>query len=254
MRMKLITGLVMAVAFGAAAHATEFVQNGGFETASAGSFEYDQSQHTGTVANWTYANPSGQTSYNILFKTATATSVQPTNRFSGSGQNQDLWALPSNTASFNIGTNFMALDGAHQSGNTVQGEIEQNITGLTAGQTYTLTFDFAAGQLKDRTGDTSDYLQVFLGSQMFTTDTLNNSSGSATPWKLETFTFTATGTSEVLKFLAFGTPNGDPPMALIDNVSLTNTVPEPATWGLMLLGVAAIGASLRLRRPASAVA
>jgi hypothetical protein len=59
----------------------------------------------------------------------------------------------------------------------------------------------------------------------------------------------------VLSFLSTGTPGGDPPIAFLDNVSLTNTVPEPATWALMLVGVAAMGASLRLRRrAASAVA
>jgi hypothetical protein len=252
MRMKIITGLVMAVAFGAVAHATEFVTNGNFEAttgASGSSFEYDPAQPSsdhGVVTGWSVVNPAGQTSYDILFRTASATTTDAITRFSEAGQR--LWALPSNTGTSNIGNNFMALDGAYQSDNKVQGEIQQQITGLTAGQTYTLTFDFAAAQLRDRSGDTTEQLQVSLGSQTFLTDVLNNSSHSATPWELETFTFTATSSSELLRFLSIGTPNGEPPMALLDNVSLTNTVPEPATWGLMLVGVAAIGASLRMRR------
>ena len=58
MRMKLFSGLVMAVAFGAAAHAAEFVTNGGFETLAAGSpsgsFEYDSSfpSTAGDVVGW----------------------------------------------------------------------------------------------------------------------------------------------------------------------------------------------------------
>jgi hypothetical protein len=35
-------------------------------------------------------------------------------------------------------------------------------------------------------------------------------------------------------------------MALLDNVSLT--VPEPATWAMMLVGFGAAGAGLRRRR------
>ncbi len=251
MRMKLITGLAMAVAFGATAHATEFVQNGNFENASSGSFEYDSSQHTGSVANWTYNDPAGENSYNILFKTSTAVSGNPTTRF---GASQGLWALPSNTGSFNIGTNFMALDGDRGSGgsNNVQGEIEQQINGLTVGAVYTLTFDFAAGQLQSRTGDTTEKLQVFLGGDMRTTDTLSVASKGAANWELETFTFTATSSSELLKFLSVGTPSGEPPMALLDNVSLQGPgVPEPATWGLMLVGVGLIGATLRRRRAAA---
>jgi hypothetical protein len=263
MRMQLITGLLMATAFGAAAHASEFVQNGGFELltgAPSTSFEYDPAfaatgSGTGTVNNWSVVNQPGQVAYNILERDATATTIQPANRFSGTGQNQDLYALPSNTntAPFNVGNNFMALDGdpgdaTHQG---VQGALQQTINGLTVGATYRLTFDFAADQLQDRTGPTTEYLHVSLDGQSHDTDVLHDASQSATPWELETMFFTATSTSEVLSFLSVGTPTGEPPVALLDNVSL-QSVPEPATWGLMMVGVAAIGASLRMRRRAAA--
>ena len=258
MRMKLFSGLVMAVAFGASAHAANLVQNGDFSSvttsSASGSFEYDPAapNNAGTVANWSVVNPGGQTSYNILFKTSTATTGAPVTRF-GTNTDQGLWALPSNTASMNIGTNFIALDGDTGAGgsNNVQGELQQQITGLVAGQSYTLTFDFAAGQLQSRTGDTTEKLSVSMigasGTQSFTTDTLSDASKHATDWKVETFTFTASDSTELLKFLSIGTPDGDPPMALLDNVSLTG-VPEPASWGLMLVGVGAIGATLRRRR------
>jgi len=254
MRMKLMSGLVMAVALGAAAHATEFVNNGGFETLAggspSGSFEYDPlfPSTAGDVVGW--ASQPGNNAYNLLYTVSTATGpAEPLNRWGVPGQT--LWALPSNTATMNIGNNFMALDGDANA----RGALTQTINGLTAGTVYTLTFDWAADQLRGRTGATTELLQVSLGSEMHATGTLNDPSQSATIWHQATMTFTATGPSEVLSFLSIGTPDGLPPMALLDNVSLTNTVPEPATWGLMLIGVAAIGASLRLRRrTASAVA
>lgn len=47
--------------------------------------------------------------------------------------------------------------------------------------------------------------------------------------------FQATAASQVLSFLASGTPNGAPPISFLDGVSLTETVPKPVT--LSLLGV-----------------
>ncbi|QXQ08678.1 PEPxxWA-CTERM sorting domain-containing protein [Sphingosinicellaceae bacterium] len=60
-------------------------------------------------------------------------------------------------------------------------------------------------------------------------------------------TFTASAVSQVLSFLAVGTPNGAPPISFLDGVSLTAAVPEPATWGLMLVGFGAVGITARRR-------
>jgi hypothetical protein len=75
-------------------------------------------------------------------------------------------------------------------------------------------------------------------------------------WQKQTFTFTADSDVETLTFLAFGTPGGEPPFSLLDNVSLT-AVPEPAAWAMMLAGfgaLGALGALARRRRGAGAVA
>lgn len=64
------------------------------------------------------------------------------------------------------------------------------------------------------------------------------------------FTFTAQATSSVLSFLAVGTPSGVPPFALLDGVTLNaaTAVPEPATWTMMMVGIAALGGIARSRR------
>ncbi len=56
----------------------------------------------------------------------------------------------------------------------------------------------------------------------------------------QTFNFTADNTSDVLSFLAVGTPNGEPPFSLLDGVSV-QAAPEPGTLLLMLGGLGLVG-------------
>ena len=51
--------------------------------------------------------------------------------------------------------------------------------------------------------------------------------------QVQKMTFVATATTQTLTFLAKGTPQGQPPVVLLDGVSMIQT-PEPAT--LVLLG------------------
>jgi hypothetical protein len=64
-------------------------------------------------------------------------------------------------------------------------------------------------------------------------------------------TFTASSTSQILSFLAVGTPTGLPPVSLLDGVSLVDStvpaVPEPSSWAMLLAGVGAMGFMLRKR-------
>jgi hypothetical protein len=99
-----------------------------------------------------------------------------------------------------------------------------------------------------------------LGGDPFATTPYPNSNGAGTPgsfsgWLPVNLTFTANSTSELLSFLAVGTPSGNlPPFALLDGVSLT-AVPEPSTWAMMLLGFGGLGyAAYRRRRTAAAIA
>lgn len=239
------------------AFAAEFVTNGGFEqtTSPAGagaSFEFGASYsgRANAVTGWTSSNASA---FNILFNSATATSVGASTRFGGN--EQYLWsgapvnaATPAFTASPN-GGNFVALDGD----TSVAGPLSQLINGLTIGDTYTLKFNWAAGQLRTRDGDTTEKLQVSFGSNIFTTATISNPSHDFSGWQTVTTTFKATSTSQLLSFLSIGTPNGLPPVALLDGVSLTSAVPEPATWAMMMLGFGMIGVAARRKRAAGSL-
>ena len=151
------------------------------------------------------------------------------------------------------------------------------VTGLTAGQTYTLSFYQAASQQRSLTGATTNQWIVSLGTAALT-DCAGclgggNSSYStadptasivATPlmtvpsqgmvdWNYVSVDLTADASTQFLSFLAWGN-NGNtanlPPMIFLAGVNSPaglNTVPEPATSALIGLGLLGLGVS-RLRR------
>lgn len=158
------------------------------------------------------------------------------------------------------GGNFIAADGAY-----LNRPIEQVVSGLQIGRQYHLTFAWAAAQQEGFSGDTTEGWTVCFGicsytipsgvegstvfdpgSEFYTTHIEANASHGFVPWQYENMTFTATATTQTLSLLAYGTPAGQPPFALIDNVNLS--VPEPSTWAMMLLGFGLVGGVMRTRR------
>jgi PEP-CTERM motif len=237
MNIKTAAGVaaLLLATFGPAAHAANLVTNGDFSSSS-----YTQNHQFGLasggqgVTGWT-----GNNGYDIYFFGGTATTVNTIGQYTGTG-NEKLYSVPASMTG-----NFVALDGEQTSG--VQGSISQNITGLIHNTAYQLSFDWGAGQLQSRTGATTETLDVSIGGFSFVTPTLSNPSNSATDGGLQTFSFFYTGASSitnVLTFLSVGTPTGLPPIATIDNVSLT-AVPEPAAFGLLGLGLVGLVAARR---------
>ena len=242
--------------------AANLVQNGGFENdtlpsplnpANASGAEIDSNwNYNGDLTDW---SSTGATTYNILFfgNVAAAKSINPDTRFTAT-EPQYL------DANFNAlspnGGNFMGLDGDP----AANGSLDQTVNGLTIGQTYNLSFYWAGIELFNRTGYQSIQLTGSLGGDGFDTSVYLNTApagepGSFSGWMPADFTFTANATTEVLSFLAVGTPAGNlPPFALLDGVSLT-AVPEPSTWAMMLVGFGGLGyAAFRRRRTALAIA
>jgi hypothetical protein len=207
--------------------APNIVQNGGFETTtnSLGQLGYNTDATGWSVPRGGYA---------FLFTPGSADTTGANGQYGnlqiygpGNGSANGL------TASSPFGGNYVALDGAFQ----VQ-PIQQTLATII-GHTYNITFAFAGAQQTNFSGPTTEAFNVCLGTQCQETSVLNNASHGFTGWQTASFNFTAQTTSDILSFLAIGTPNGQPPFSLLDGVVGTDitAVPEAATLGLLGLGL-----------------
>jgi hypothetical protein len=237
--------LVFACGFTAVASAADpnLAVNGSFATLS-----LQQSAEFGTVNNgytplqtitgWTTAG------YNFVFLpntidssgalsqyNATATLATPGLRMWGPNDGGGANGLPQASPT---GGNFIAADGAYE-----VSAITQTINGLHVGAKVYVSFAWAGAQQSSFSGPTTDSWTVSLGgSPGQTTKTVSVASQGATGWMNQTFSFIATSSSELLSFLATGTPSGQPPFALLANVVVT--APEPGSVVLMLSGMAGL--------------
>jgi len=164
-----------------------------------------------------------------------------------------------------------------------EGSFSQTITGLTPGETYTLSFYQAGGQQMGFANGlpTTEQWVVSLGDvplsvsqsggpvdpvygptgKYFSTDLLadielsplmTTPSGGVTPWQYVSVELTAHAPTALLSFLAWGDKGSTinlPPMVFLSGVNSPDVLPEPATLALFGLGLVGLGAS-RMRRPA----
>ena len=243
--------VVAACAFAPlAAHATpNLVTNGDFESVTNGTGEIIPGKTTGTYI----------TSATGWYSTATTANggapflFVASNAVTGFGDAWDngirsLWGSANGgVSSWNgtspVGGNFLVMDGDYHAT-----PISQAISGLTVGTTYALSFSWGAGQWFNANGNTTESLTASLGGQSGTTQTIQLASHDFSGWMNQTLYFTYTGGSNVLSFLAGGGPSGEPPMVVLDGVSLA-AVPEPTTMALLLTGLVGAITVARRRKP-----
>ncbi len=256
------------------AQAVNLVVNGGFETTSNGAGKQigttaDPAAKFTTLTGWyttdtvpTVADPTSYRSFNLVFASGTAETTGAANRFSnatGTSNKVTFWgtdnpadaahprgagpdAIPNASPS---GGNFVALDGGFDIG-----ALNQQMSGLTIGQNYELSFSWAVAQQydKDAAAGLTEKLIVKLGGQTIETPTVSYPDHGFKGWFQQTMIFKADSTSPILSFLSAGTPTGQPPFALLDGVSL-QAVPEPSSCLIGSLTLA--GLILRRRRTAT---
>jgi hypothetical protein len=162
------------------------------------------------------------------------------------------WVNNNGFRASNNGGYFIVNDSDPQYG----GGFSQVIDDLTPGNQYELNFEYAWVQEAPAGGNTWQYVYGTFGPESFQTPTgylpSHGFDGGPVPadgdgWYTYTKTFTASSTSQTLKFLANGGPAGLPPMALMDGISLTDTTPVPGPVPLMGVG-ATLAWSRGLRR------
>jgi hypothetical protein len=238
------------------AAATNLVQNGSFAlltTQSSAEFGTTNNGYTPAqqISNWTtsgynfvFVPNTADTSGAVGQYNATATVASPGLRLWG--PNDGGVSTGTTIAASPTGGNYIASDGAFE-----VSAITQSVSGLVAGASYAVSFAWAAAQQYGFSGDTTDNWTVSLGTVSAsnpaqTTPTVALPSNGFSAWMNQSMTFVATSSTELLSFLATGTPSGQPPFALLANVSLTK-IPEPASLVMLLSGAGALFAFGRRR-------
>ena len=213
--------------------ATEYVTNGGFES----------SAYTGSQAFFGPNTPATDWTSTGAFVLYCTTTTPTCEQIGGVGLQGAIVPSPQ-------GGSFMGFD----SDPSYSAPFTQTINGLTAGQSYTLSFYMATSSEQGSNVTTTENLTATLGGETFTTPTITTAAAAFSPWVQYSTSFIYDGTSDVLTFLAFGTPSGEPPYSLLDGVSLTDVAtgaPEPATWAMLMLGLGGLGSVARSRRKAA---
>ncbi len=198
----------------------------------------------------------------VAFPNTYANGVCGPDRFAGSGFQAGGPGLSPD------GGNFVLIDGDRSI--PVSTTLYQTLNGLIVGAFYDVTFYQASAQFLDRTGATTEQWDVSLGGDITIpptfdgnivggvhqlSDLMTTPSQGFHPWEPQTLRFKVTElgkndgdiTSQVLGFFSVGTPGGQPPIVLLDGVSVT-AVPEPETLALVGIGLLGILAARRQQR------
>lgn len=234
------------------AFAGNLVTNGSFE-ANFGAGQFNQTlpgsaggqsaAKPGTTAtDWTVTgtNSSYPQGYAFIFGnadsfTTTNAGVGPTSQYGNPGGPATLPLWGSSADGSPAGSYFYGVNSTYH-----PSALSQTINGLTVGDSYTLTFDYAAAQQYLYNGYTTDQWVVTLGGQTIATTSINLPSNGFSGWQINSATFTYEGDGanpNLLTFVnngmggcnssflncAINDPgaSGGPPFSLLDNVSLT---------------------------------
>lgn len=145
-----------------------------------------------------------------------------------------------------IGSYWQASDGNRSLALSArdEGSISQQLTGLTPGQFYRISFDLAGNPIRGPETKTLITLATLGGQEQVDYFSTIGATRKDMNWKTLTYGFRATTDNALLTFSS-GTPGAHSPA--LDNVSMA-AVPEPAAWAMMIMGIGFVGGSLRQRR------
>ncbi len=238
-KLKIASAVAIVSVLGSAGIAQAALTNGNFATVTGGSPPHavctGQFNPGGCVGVTDWSNGNGDADGYVFIWS----SANPTASANGVSL-YNVTAAPGNT-------NFIGIDPVYLN----PGNISQDLTGLTIGATYDLTFNWAAAQQVGFNGPTTEFWSVTLGSETHSTTTYNLPNHGFSGWMSASMSFIATGANETLTFLAGGGPSaGDPPFDLLANVVFTKRiqVPEPASIAMFGAGLAGFAGFAAMRR------
>lgn len=131
--------------------------------------------------------------------------------------------------------NFVAFGGGGPGSGTLSTSFRTAL-----GRLYTVAFQYAA------LGGGSEDLSFFVNGNLIGTvsPTAQNQPISFANGSFQFTGFSGFGPNTTLSISSTGTFGVD---AILDNLSVSGAVPEPATWALMIMGFGAVGGAMRRR-------
>src|SRR5664279_2516410 len=163
--LRIVAIALLALLFTVPAFATNIVVNGSFETNGGGGEINVNTSATG------WSVPGGTGSYTFLFPPGSADTTGVNGQFG----NLQLWGPGNGSAN---GLPASSPDGGYFAGQDADfpghnQPIQQTLTGLTVGQSYTVTFWWAAAQQEGFNGATLQRWDVSFGSSTQSTPTFS---------------------------------------------------------------------------------
>ncbi len=121
------------------------------------------------------------------------------------------------------------------------GSISQSFA-TVVGQTYNVSFSLAGNPV----GGGDKFFYVSVNAPVTYTFDITGKTTANMGWVTKTFSFVATSGASTLSFV--GNPYHSYYGAALDNISVVAAVPEPATYGMLLVGLGMVGGLARRRK------